>query len=35
MPEFAHDTAALVRLYRALVMTRTFDKKADRPTCGS
>jgi len=28
MPEFARDPAALLRLYRALVLTRTFDAKA-------
>ncbi|MGD0027088.1 MAG: pyruvate dehydrogenase (acetyl-transferring) E1 component subunit alpha [Xanthobacteraceae bacterium] len=28
MPEFARDPAALLRLYRALVLTRTFDTKA-------
>jgi len=28
MPEFAGDAAELVRLYRALVLTRTFDTKA-------
>ncbi len=28
MPEFARDPAILLRLYRALVLTRTFDTKA-------
>ena len=28
MPEFAHDPAILLRLYRFLVLTRIFDTKA-------
>src|SRR5512139_2364601 len=28
MPDFASDSAELVKLYRALVLTRTFDAKA-------
>ena len=28
LPEFAHDPAELLKLYRALVLTRTFDAKA-------